>query len=155
MKIIAQQVHDLIVVPTLPLIGMDSPSARKLMVYTAAVESGFECIKQLGGPAIGFWQMQFNAYDQCRDYLRRPSNDRLQRTILNECNLVGLPVYDTMLWHLKFAMCMARVQYWQVEEPMPGENDLDGMASYWARHYNCGKNPDVERFKNVCEGLLE
>lgn len=156
MQQIARQVHDLIVVPTLKEVEMYTPAAAKLITYTAAVESGFGYLKQLNGPAVGWWEMQSNAYEQCVSYLNRDTSVMAghKKLILTACGLSVMPPFETMIWNLRFAMCMARVQYWQCEDKMPEANDLKGLGEYYIKLYNRGGKATIERFIAVCDGLL-
>jgi hypothetical protein len=155
----AQHVLDLIVKPLLPLIGMDSRSAQLLMVYTAAVETGFDNLRQVisggnFGPAIGWWQMEKETFDWLTKYLNK--NVEIKNRILSACYLEIIPPAETMIWNIRFACCMARIRYLVVPERLPHPEDLEGMGHYWLKYYNGdgeGKG-SLERFMAVCKGLV-
>lgn len=154
----AKHILELVIKPVLPLVGMDSESAQLLMVYTGEVESGYDNLRQVlpsgnYGPAYGFWQMQENAYVQCVKYLGRNLN--LKNRILSACYFDVLPPFESLIWNVRFAMLMARVQYWQVEAPLPKPDDLEGLGAYYLKYYNRGGAGSVKRFVEVCRGLLD
>src|SRR5690348_6143324 len=57
--------------PTLSFIGLDSPSARALLLGTAIQESGLAYVSQLGddipGPGLGLFQMEKATHDWLLD----------------------------------------------------------------------------------------
>lgn len=154
MSIEAQQVLNLVVQPTLKLIGLDSPSAQLLVTYTGQMESKYDALKQYGnGPAIGFWQMEPIAYRQNVIYLG--NHPELKARILTACFLDFMPPFETIIWNLRFAVCMARIHYWQKPEPLPKPDDLNALGAYWKKYYNTNKGDGtVERFVKVCSGLV-
>ena len=40
------------------------------------------------------------------------------------------------MWNLGYATAMCRVHYRRVLEPLPGADDIPGLAEYWKQHYN-------------------
>lgn len=153
MNIEAKQVLELIVRPTLKLISMHSISAERLLIYTGVVESDFDFLKQNpGGPALGWWQMEPIAYKQNVKYINRSPN--LSRRILAACFLDMMPPFETIIWNLRLACIMARIQYWQHEEPLPSEDDLDGLGRYYIKYYNRGGKATLDGFIKKCDGLF-
>lgn len=155
----AKQILELIIKPTLKLIGMTSPSALILMTYTGQTESGYDALRQVlpsgnYGPAYGWWQMQENAYNQVISYLNRRDNERIKRSILAACYLDILPPFETLIWNVRFACCAARVQYWQNTEPLPRPDDFDALADYYLKYYNRGGKGTLEKFKKDCKDLI-
>ncbi|WP_338332147.1 hypothetical protein [Acetobacter sp. LMG 32666] len=55
----------LIIRTTLQEIGLASDAAVNLLLGTALVESGIYFLRQLRGPALGFWQMEPATHDDC------------------------------------------------------------------------------------------
>lgn len=153
----SQQVLDLIIKPLLGLIGMDSESAQLLMVYTGAVESGYDNLKQVlqsgnYGAGNGWWQMEEATYNSLVKYLN--SNSDIRRRILAACYLDVMPPFECMIWNQRFACAMARIKYWPFAEPLPKPDDLEGMARYWLKYYNGGGKGTTERFIEVCKNLV-
>ena len=126
---------------TLKEIDLYSEDAVNLLLGTAAQESAFgRYIKQLGnGPALGIFQMEpATHYDIFSNYIFYKED--LKRKIVLTCQLAGpgSGIYDPdagmLRWNLKYAICMARIHYLRVPEPIP--STIEGYANYWKDHYN-------------------
>lgn len=155
----AQHVYELIIKPVLPLIGLDSPSARLLMVCTGQVETAYDNLRQVlpsgnYGPGYGWWSQQENSFMQCVKYLSK--EHKLKDRILSACFLDTMPNIEALVWNIRFALCMARVHYWQFKEPLPHAEDLEAMARYWKKYYNSPTGAGtVERFMSECNNLVK
>jgi len=117
-----------------------SESAEELLMLTAAQESllGYY-IEQVKGPAIGIFQMEIATYDDIyKNYLAY--NHLTCMYLHNASQSVACMVNaDTMRFNLKYAICMARIHYLRVEEPLPKAWDWRGLAEYYKRYYNTYK----------------
>ncbi len=133
----AQQLLDHIITPTLKYMGGNyrTDNARMLLLATAAIES--ECgyyIKQVGGPALGVWQMEPDTEndilancDALRDSYFLKLVNRLKARIPYEDDLTICPVYACAMARLKYAMDAA---------PLPDCNNILAMYDYYKRIYN-------------------
>ena len=145
----AQQLHDHIIKPTLEYMGgnYNTVEARFLLLCTAAIES--ECghyIKQVGGPALGIWQMEpathsdiwencdalYDALGQSVVHLALHSNVNENHAFDGEADLIHSPMY---------ACAMARLKYSMDAKALPKYNggtdlDLDMFYRYYKRVYN-------------------
>jgi hypothetical protein len=153
----AMHVLDLVIKPVLKVTGMDNHNGMILTCYTGETETHYDALRQVlqsgnYGEAYGWWGMQENAYNQCVKYLNRTDNQNLKKSILAACYLDMMPPLETLIWNVRFACCMARVQYWQEEEPIP--DDLEGMAHYYLKYYNRGGKGNVQKFMDDCKDLL-
>lgn len=93
-----------------------------LLLETCAVESDFSKYdKQIGGPAMGWWQMEPDTLNDIRiNYIKyRPELHRFL-----EGNLLDA----------EFAVIMARIHYMRVKAPVP-DTRLE-RAKYWKKYYN-------------------
>jgi hypothetical protein len=59
----------------------------------------------------------------------------LRREILAFLAPVPEPV-EQLMTNLAYATVMCRVHYLRVKAPLPGANDLSGLANYWKTYYN-------------------
>ena len=150
----SQQLHDLIIKPTLKYMGgnYNSKDARFLSLCTAAIES--KCgyyIKQIKGPALGIWQMEPNTHDDiwgnC-DALRRGDTSvfvnslRVGEPFSPHTNLVVSPMY---------ACAMARLKYSMDSEPLPKHDNFRAVYDYYKRIYNTPAGASTyEKFKQAC-----
>lgn len=145
---------------TLTEIGLYSKEAENLLMGTAAQESRLgHYIQQLNsGPALGMFQMEPNTLkDIWKNFL--PARKHITRMIMLACGYGSvfdpymkinhiMPKPDTLRWNLKFAICMARVHYLRVKEPIP--STVEEQALYWKVHYNThlGKGTVEEFIEN-------
>ena len=131
-------VLDLIIVPVLKHMDLDSKAARQLILGTAIMESQLVYLRQLGnGPAIGLWQMEPATHDDIwKNYL-------LYRPDWIEClkfyDLRGQGKAENMVGNLYYACAMARMHYFRVPQKLPEQDDAFALAAYWKRYYNSYK----------------
>ena len=147
-----QDIRELIVRPTLDALQMGGVAAENLVLGTGLVESGFRHLRQIHGPALGFYQCEPATYRDILRYLdRRPyMMARLRLLIAGD----GLPEVSQLVWNLKFATAICRLHYWRKPAAIP--NDLAGQARYWKRHYNTplGRGT-VEKYLKCAHPLTE
>tara|TARA_Y100000310_G_C20643172_1_gene795096 strand:- start:218 stop:712 length:495 start_codon:yes stop_codon:yes gene_type:complete len=138
-----------------------TPDAVSLLLSTAAQESGFNYLYQMGeGPARSYWQVEpATALDNFTNYLDfRPE---LKKTILDACFLPSyifdeltnqdLPRLSNILErNTAFALLMARIKYYRIAEKIPKRGNIGAMAKYWKDYYNTasGKGSEDEFIKN-------
>lgn len=104
-----------------------SPAAEELLMMTAATESHLGYwIRQVGGIALGDFQMEPATFHDCNRYLKlRP--------------LDGFTPHDDpeiLMYDRAAATIYARVKYLMDPDPIPPANDLPGLAAYYKRIYN-------------------
>lgn len=124
---------DHIIRPVLKSLDLHSPAAEKLMLGTAATESACgQYLVQLGGPALGIWQMEAATHDDCwTNYLaHRPQMyGRIKRFVINSAHPA-----EEMVGNLYYACAMARIKYARDSAPIP--DTLPEQAAFWKRVYN-------------------
>ena len=140
-----QQLHDLIIKPTLEYMGGNyySKESAFLLLATAAIES--DCgyyIKQINGPALGVWQMEPATHEDiwknC-DALQSEFGEITRNLAPAYSKLADNDLIDTP----KYACAMARLKYSMDPYPLPkltGDNnaDLRAFFDYYKRVYNTG-----------------
>lgn len=131
MSIHPGQLREYVTRPVLKKMGVYSEAAEELLMLTAAQESLCgKFVHQVGGPALGIYQMEPATHDDIWDnFLRYKSGLRevVQRLGRLSAELPG---------NLYYATAMTRVHYLRVDERLPSAMDVDGLANYWKRHYN-------------------
>lgn len=162
------QFKDIVVIPTLHRIGLQSRSAVNLLVGTALKESGLRFIKQLGkGPALGVYQVEpATLHDIYKNYLNFPKQTQLRVWVnalagfLPDQEVIGKILERQLTVDLAYATAIARIKYLRKKPPLPAYDDFEKMAHYWKDHYNthlgAGKPEEflraIEPFKEVlCE----
>ena len=140
-KVDAQQLHDHIIKPTLEYMGgnYDSKNARMMLLATAAIES--KCgyyIKQVGGPALGIWQMEPATHDdiwsEC-DKLKGNNGFVWAVEDLGATLSDGSRVFS-MITYPMYACAMARLKYSMDIEQLPDYDDINAIYRYYKRIYN-------------------
>jgi len=135
----AQQLLDCIIKPTHKYMGgnYESKNANFLLLCTAAIESncGYY-IKQIGGPALGPWQMEPATHDdiwsEC-DALYGNLGQILPN-LTNACFGCVKPIY--IITNPMYACAMARLKYSMDVAPLPDHNNLRDVYDYYKRIYN-------------------
>lgn len=122
-----------IVRPTLITIGQSSTVAEMLLMGTAAQESHLIYTRQIGGPALGYFQMEPATHDDCWTNFLDFHPDLAAKVLLVR-KAPGIPAADELASDPAYATAMARVRYLRVSEPLP-TNGL-ALAAYWKEHYN-------------------
>lgn len=124
-----KQIKTFIVRPALLGIGMYSLPAENLVTGTGLVESGFEALRQVDGPAESWFQIEPATEKDIQSRLSPFLKCALKN--LGSCGqLVGYPMY---------AAAICRMKYKDAPEPLPAKDDYEGMANYWKAHYNTDK----------------
>lgn len=135
-------------------IGLYSGNAVELIMGTFAQESNFKYVRQLGGgQALGYGQMEpatFN--DIIANYLRY--KPELMGKIMKSCGIVDFKP-EQLIDNKKLMICMTRVHYLRVKEPLPSHKDIWAMGEYWKQCYNTPKGKGtvkefVENYKKYC-----
>ena len=145
----AQQLLDHIIKPTLEYMGgnYDSKNARMLLLSTAAIES--KCgyyVKQVGGPALGIWQMEptteADMWLNC-DYLQA-EKDSVLNLIAKDGFIHELIAYPS------YACAMARLKYSMDSAPLPQYDNIRAVYDYYKRVYNTPLGASTyEKFKQA------
>ncbi len=124
-----------VIMPVLAGLGMDSPSAEKLLMMTACHESMGFCYRvQLSGPALSYFQIEPNTLDDLyRNYLSyRPG--RLAQ--LDAYLPSGMPRLEALEANDAYACAAARMIYARVAEALPDVHDDMALADYAKRYWN-------------------
>jgi hypothetical protein len=131
MSLDLEQFTEYVITPVLTDLDMWSPAAVILLLGTAAVESGLKYIHQIGGPALGIYQMEPATHDDIYfNYLKyQPGLEHRIR------QYVPRPLAAEMIYNMAYATAMCRLHYMRVREPLPLITGED-MARYHKKYYN-------------------
>ena len=151
-----KQLLNLVIDPVLDALHLNSASARLLLLMTAAAESNLgQYLKQYpNGPALGIYMIErrtyYDIFDSVLDY-----HPGMKNRILKTCDYVMEPSHNCLIWDLRLATAMARIQYWRWPEKLPDNEDLDGLIQYYYKYW--GPNPDktsIDESKNRIFSIL-
>lgn len=131
MSIRPDQLRAYVIRPVLNALGLYSAAAEELLILTAATESLCgEYLHQVGGPAIGIFQMEPNTHTDIHvSYLK------YRKDLAAKIAAYGNRATQ-MAGNLNYACAMARVHYLRVDDPLPAADDIEGLARYWKDFYN-------------------
>lgn len=133
----AQQLLDCIIVPTLKHMGgnYNSKDAQMLLLATAAIES--KCgyyIKQIGGPALGIWQMEPDTEKDILANCDAINNGSLD--CIYDWWLGGFSESPDLITMPAYACAMARLKYSMDVAKLPSHMGIRNIYQYYKRIYN-------------------
>jgi hypothetical protein len=118
-----------------------SDDAIELVLTTGIVESGYRYIRQISGPARGFWQVEpATAHDNVVSYLKYrkrllPKCAKVTNTPMEIWDDSNMEVWsDVLESNISAGIVHCRLKYWRSPGPIP--SNTDGMAKYWKKNYN-------------------
>jgi hypothetical protein len=111
-----------------------SEEATELLLGTMSIESNMgQYIKQLGGPARGFFQIEpATEKDIWVNFIAHKK--RLKDYLATLGYTEESPDSNRMLFDIRYQILMARIHYLRVAEPIPLTSL--GQAKYWKKYYN-------------------
>ena len=138
-------------------VRMDSEASVILVLGTIAKESDFGLYtRQIQGPALGICQTEPDTLAWLvEDVLERPRYGALKALWdVYRSDLSPELAIETS-WPASIFMC--RLRYWVVPAPLPGKNDLEGLAEYWDSEYNINPTAGfphewIEKYKKYVVG---
>jgi hypothetical protein len=152
----AQQLLDCIIKPTLEYMGgnYNSKNAQMLLLATAAIESkcGYYVV-QIGGPALGSWQMEPLTHDDIWENCDAGYGPTGQLVIDLACHnsVVHKGLFDgtqELINSPRYACAMARLKYSMDTAPLPVYADMYAIYAYYKRIYNTPLGASTfEKFK--------
>lgn len=161
---LAKQIRQNIIAPTLKILDLWSLSAEILIYGTGHIESGYEYLLQIGNPkngGLGFFQMEPSDFSDILLYLKKPKNRQLSEYIMSSCYYTAIPIDPmTLISNIKFAIAMCRVHYLRAAASLPKPDDANAMANYHMKYYNgdgLGKtdvSKNVPIFQRIIDGNL-
>lgn len=129
-----EDIQTYVIEPTLREMELLSPAGVEMVLHTGLVESNFERLHQVGGPALSPYQIEPATHDDhWENYLKhRPE---LAKRVLEASN-VRSPSLFSLTSNLAYATAMCRIHYLRVSEPLPPLGDIRAQGKYWKEHYN-------------------
>lgn len=155
-----RDLRSLVIVPTLQRLDLYSPAAANLLLATAIAESvvgGWQHLAQVGGPALGLYQIEPATHrDVWENFLRFRNPLRGKVWGLSASGQrqgpLAVPQDGELIWNLAYATAIARIVYARDPEPLPPAHDLPALGAYWKRVFNtAGGKGTVEGFLDKVE----
>ena len=124
-----------IIKPTLDYLGMYSHAAEKLLLGTAAQESGFDPFCQHNG-GIGIYQISASQHRQIWDeYLAfQPDLASKVRGLASQHQFLQNPDQE-LRSNLSYSTAIAWIIYLRSENQLPAADDVEGLSHFWDSHF--------------------
>ncbi len=138
-----------VIKPTLYHLGLYTPAAENLLLGTAIQESRLKHRRQIGGPALSYFQIEPNTHDDIwNNYLKY--RQALANKIINLMTSKNANRLNELEHNDKYACAIARVQYLRVPYLLPSHSDVAKMAAFWKKYYNTplGRGKESEFIHN-------
>jgi hypothetical protein len=131
-----KQLAKLIIEPTLHELVLFSQDAVELLLFTCAVESnGASFLKQINGNSLGIYQMTPENYnDLWQNYINKKQT--LLLTLILNFDIGRMPSEDKLIYDLRFATIMARLQYHRFSSDLPQKDDVNSIWLFYKKYYN-------------------
>ncbi len=150
------QILELVIRPALQAACLWSESAERLVYGTGLVESKYKYLKQISGPALGYFQCEPSTHDSIKKYLSQRSNNALLERILSATYRTMLPEdHNVLMWDIRYATLICRVHYFRFPFQLPDSRDAEGLAKVYLKYYNTplGKSTFercIDEFRQIC-----
>lgn len=141
MSIDTKNLIELIIRPCLAECNLGGLQAEQMVAATCAHESVMGTyLAQQNGPALGIFQMETATHDDILKNFLFYSPDLTSSVLMAS----GLPSYGRlnspsshdMVYNLRYAAVMCRLQYYRQKDPLPAAGDFKAQATYWKKYYN-------------------
>ncbi len=109
----------------------------QLMTGIGNVETGYRMRHQIGGPALGYWQVEPRTHDDLwRNWLRaRPALAEVARSCL-PAQFDGQPNAEAMVVSDRYAACIATLVFYRSPVALPPRRDARAQCAAWKAAYN-------------------
>ena len=148
------QFAEYIIRPALQPLDLYSAAVERLLLVTASQESKLGTyIHQIGGPALGVFQMEPATHNDIWDNFIA-YNQRIKTQL---ADFVGYHnEADRMIYDMQYATIMARLQYRRYPEPIPAVDDQNGMWNLYKLRYNTPKGKATRaQFNEAWERVVD
>lgn len=136
------------IIPALVAINSYTENAADMVLATGAVESLYRHVRQINGPALGWFQMEPATHDDIWTHFLGPTSR--QHLVNGLADLSKRPGdYQELEVNPWYAAAMCRIHYLRNPEKIPQANDRLSQANYWKKWYN------TKHGKGTVGGFLE
>lgn len=134
--------------------GFAGPTPEFLLLGTAIQESGLKWLRQLGeqglAGAFGLFQDELGDHEDLRKWVAERPALRFDMPALRAV------AAEALVMDLRYATLVARLHYWRVAEPLPG--DQLGLEKYYKVYYNslegAATGPQIRASFNAAAAIM-
>ena len=137
-------------------LGLWSTDVQELLLMTCAHESRLgEYTHQVGGPALGWYQVEPNTlYDTYINFLNYPKQSHLLKSIEALTGVQG-PQTTHLQFNPIYSTIIARLKYYRDPRPLPSRFDTWAMAEYAKDVFNTHMGDATpEKYCNAYKDLV-
>ena len=125
------------------------PKALDLVYNTGLVESKYVYLKQIKGPAVGWFQIEeWVGISLIKDYLQ--FRESLMKKVADVCKIDWKYFIDPkeddwryiLTVNIAAQIVFCRLHYWRVPKSLP--STIEQQASQWKQYYNTAKGRGTE-----------
>lgn len=126
-----------IIQPGIEAIQHYDPASLVLDLGTGIQESKLKYVRQIGGAALGYFQMEPFTFNDLFSRWLGPSS---RQYIMDGLRMLTPHPEDpeSLVTCPQFAAAMCRVKYLSIPAIAPQADDVAGMAAYYLKYYNAG-----------------
>jgi hypothetical protein len=148
MSIKTKQIKEYVVDPVLEALGLGGNIT--MLAYAAQESHMGTWIEQIGKGihGCGLWMVEHATHDDVWRYLLReddPNNTLEKRYIwrsylalyFRQQFCLSNIYHDHLIYDLRYCCAIARLKLYMIPAPLPAEDDIQAMAEYWDKNYNC------------------
>lgn len=120
----------------LQAIGLGTDQGINQVFYTGYVESKYETVYQMHGPAKSFFQIESPTHLTVKNKLTNGLNGGLCERVLHYCSLKELPPDEMLIIDQRYAAIICRLIYYFNPAPLPKTKDAMQIANAHKLIYN-------------------
>ena len=128
-------IRDHVITPALVAIDSYSDDRADLVLVTGAAESLYQHVRQINGPARGWFQMEPRTHDDIwNNFLGHSQRQHLLDGLQELTDRPG--IYYELEVNPWYAVAMCAIHYLRDPKPLPEAGARMEQATYWKRVYN-------------------
>ena len=126
-----------VILPTLKHLGMYSKAAEKLLLGTAALESGLNPFGEVKPGGIGIYQITTEQHRNIWDNFLAFDPDLASRVrgLASQHHFLKSPDNE-LRTNLAYSTGIAFMIYLQSNHPLPSADDVDGLDHFWLDNFH-------------------
>ena len=139
-----------IITPALQAINSYTDDRLDMVFFTGGVETLYQHIRQINGPALGLFQQEPADQDDIwRNLLGQSSKNHLVNGLVYLSKRPG--IYQELEVNPFYAAAMCAIHYMRYPEPLPKAGNRTAQAEYWKCFYNtvAGKGTPGEALERM------
>lgn len=147
------QFKALVIRPALAALDLPNPGpAANLLLGTALTESGLEYLHQIGGPALGVYQIEPATHeDVWANFIWWRGEIGRRMVALDAPNR---PTHERLIFDLRYATAIARLIFYRSPIAMPAGDDAAAFAAFHKAAFNTSlgatdPSASVEHFRRA------